>query len=460
MLDGDLGALGGSGMVEIQFEPIGPEEMAMNEQSPAVMLDAMRAQNKQMQDANKRMQDALHVFGAHDLERMFDQEMSSSHALRGHRGGNGFGTMRAGPPKPSPEEEDENPMLMISHGRKGTPTSISASTLRQLFPGPGLMMEEDMAPMPMPFGSPDIAILNMLNQMDEMFAQDFLPVAHRAASAGRTPDSCGPYVRHYCRRAPSQLHCLGQHVDEVSDECREDVGKSVPFVCSTAIDKFCNLLEKSILECLGAHVEKLEDSCRDAVVATQHVIAKANSQRATVTDPVTGIRKVNVPSKKQSPEQREVKVDAQLGSSKAIQIDAQNDNHPAETKSMGIYRADFSTVSNTSKPVTITKDGSSTAKMDNTIVSNKDSADTLLFHKADTLLFHKASLLLLSKEGSLVCLVLTAFLSLVLLRSQCIAKFVTKSRDPFEAVSLYCPSAPSSVEVTKLVVASGQSNKH
>merc|ERR1719388_571083 len=155
---------------------------------------------------------------------------------------------------------------------------------------------------------------------------------------------------------------------------------------------------------------------------------------------------------KQSPEQREVKVDAQLGSSKAFQIDAQNENHPAETKSMGIYRADISTVSNTSKPVTITKDGSSTAKMDNTTVSNKDSADTLLFHKA--------ALLLLSKEGSLVCLVLTAFLSLVLLRSQCIAKFVTKSRDPFEAVSLYCPSAPSNVEVTKLVVASGQSNKH
>merc|ERR1719191_141130 len=100
-------------------------------------------------------------------------------------------------------EPDESPpeIVMMPPGLQvpeipRTPTSISASKLRQLFPGPGLMMEEDMAPMAMPFGSPDIAVMDMLKMMDEAFAQTVLPMAHRAASAGRTPDSCGPYIRH------------------------------------------------------------------------------------------------------------------------------------------------------------------------------------------------------------------------------------------------------------------------
>merc|ERR1719420_2941686 len=201
------------------------------------------------------------------------------------------------------------------------------------------MIEED-APA-MPFGAPDMAVMDMLQQMDDSFARNLLPVAHRAASAGKTPDSCGPELREYCRRAPSQLHCLGQNSDRISDKCRDDVGKSVPFVCSSAIDKFCNLLNKGILDCLGGHLDNLEDSCRDAVRATRHVVARANTQRASVTDPVTGTRKVNVPSKKQSSgskddaprgkkqsnQQREAQADAQFGGSTTTQIDAWRDDH-------------------------------------------------------------------------------------------------------------------------------------
>jgi hypothetical protein len=391
-----------------------------------------------------------------DLESFFDQIIGSPRNLRGQGRGNGFGSMRAGSP---PEE-----IFMMSGEYPKAATSISASTLRSLFPGPGLMVQEDMSPSALPFGSPDIAVMDMLQQMDETFSRDLLPLAHRAASAGRTPDSCGPELREYCRRAPSQLHCLGQNSDRISDKCREDVGKSVPFICSSAIDKFCNLLDKGILDCLGGHVEDLDDSCRDSVLATRHVVARANTQRATVTDLVSGTRKVNIPGKKQSsearvgagfsktqsPQQREAPGDAKLNRSMASPIDPQRQDAQVA--------ADMLTTSSLSKAelpraVEQVMEGNSTSELEHRNVSSNAGADDLAL-KGGTMptpsykVTHKDNLhsgtkgnsetwaMAFSEGSTMVCLLLTATVSLVLLRSQNFGKMLATSQDPDHSAGL------------------------
>jgi len=406
--------------------------------------------------------------GPQDLEAFFDQAISTSQNLRGHNRGNGFRSMSARSP---PEDT-----VMVSGGMPISSASVSASTLRSLFPGPGMMIEEDGPPMP--FGSPDMAIMDMLQQMDESFTRDMLPMAHRASSMGKTPDSCVPEIREYCGRSPSPLHCLGQNSDKISDKCREDVGKSVPFLCSKAIDKWCNLLDKGILECLGGHLLELEhQTCRDAVVATQHVVARSNTQRASVTDPLTGTRKVNVPSQKQTPQQREATVDAKLGISPATtapgvqqqlgaNIDVKVDHdHPTSGNSIDIYKADVPT-----------KDGATTSEIHKADVSSKDSADSGVPQKPPVQNAGKSQTLKnmasteagadrsLEKEPVLVTgstlagLLFVAGVSLALLRSQQFTKLLAMHRDPAVGVPLIRSCTPGTVEVERFVVAPGMTN--
>lgn len=245
-LPGDTKTMGDDGMVSFQFEPVEPEDI-------------------------------------------FDEP---SQRLRGPRPTSDFGNSHPGE------------FFMLGQDQLPTPrASFPASTLRDLFPGPAFVIDEDDGP-PMPFATPDRAVLDMLGQMDSAFTQNLLPIAHRAAGAGHTDDSCGPEIREYCRGAHSQLKCLGQNNDKISDKCREDIGKSVPFVCSDEMDTLCPVwhLEKGILDCLAKHLQMLQEDCRDAVVATHHLVSRAKSQKVSVTDPVTGAQKVNVPKQRETPQ--------------------------------------------------------------------------------------------------------------------------------------------------------------
>mmetsp|Transcript_94746 Transcript_94746/g.294685 ORF Transcript_94746/g.294685 Transcript_94746/m.294685 type:complete len:383 (+) Transcript_94746:3-1151(+) len=174
-------------------------------------------------------------------------------------------------------------------------SSVPVDVFRDLFPGP-LVVEGPGSGPGMPFGGPDPMVLDMLQDMDRNFQDGLLPLVHGANVGGaRAPRSCQHDLQRHCSRARSQVHCLGQHKEDISEPCRKDVGKSVPFLCTKFIDQFCDVLQKGILSCLGDHLKELDSQCSDAVIATQHVISKANTQKTTVkvSNPVTGEQKVH-----------------------------------------------------------------------------------------------------------------------------------------------------------------------
>merc|ERR1719389_1543595 len=108
-----------------------------------------------------------------------------------------------------------------------------------------------------------------MREMSDEFQQQLLPMAQQAAADNNLPNSCSRELKAYCKGAKSRLHCLGKHSQDISDTCRADVGKSVPFLCSESIDRFCDVLVGGILTCLAKHVKDLPGSCRDAVTTTK-----------------------------------------------------------------------------------------------------------------------------------------------------------------------------------------------
>lgn len=171
------------------------------------------------------------------------------------------------------------------------PSRLAVSDIRDLFPISVLDGEEQEDPW-----ESDQLLSNMLQHVSTKFKKEMLPAIQRAACAGKLQDACSKDAsKAACNGTRSQLHCLGQHPDQISEECRKEVGKSVPFRCSSAIDELCNVLERGILPCLADHLDHLSPSCRDAVVATHSVIAKVNMQKASMRDPQTGGEVVHVP---------------------------------------------------------------------------------------------------------------------------------------------------------------------
>merc|ERR1719409_960881 len=106
-----------------------------------------------------------------------------------------------------------------------------------------------------------------------------MPMAERSAEEN-LPSSCSKEIKAHCKDAKSQLHCLGKHNADISDQCRADVGKAVPFLCSDAIDQYCDVLMGGILSCLGNQLSNLQGPCKDAVSATKKMIQKVNSKKA------------------------------------------------------------------------------------------------------------------------------------------------------------------------------------
>eukprot|EP00928_Gymnodinium_smaydae_P054689 TRINITY_DN3841_c0_g2_i1.p1 TRINITY_DN3841_c0_g2~~TRINITY_DN3841_c0_g2_i1.p1 ORF type:complete len:398 (+),score=38.00 TRINITY_DN3841_c0_g2_i1:82-1194(+) len=163
--------------------------------------------------------------------------------------------------------------------------SFPVQMIRDLFPGPWLMGQK--AEHPVPFEQPDPLVKNLMQGLDTSVV-GLMTQAQVAAGRDRLPNSCNQDLAAWCQGAPSQLHCLGQHADAISSSCRSDVGKSVPFRCSSSIDKFCSKVETGILDCLGARVVELPEDCRDAVLATHHVLSKASTHTVTLVDLDTG----------------------------------------------------------------------------------------------------------------------------------------------------------------------------
>merc|ERR1719424_54247 len=114
--------------------------------------------------------------------------------------------------------------------------------------------------------------------------QQVMPMEQEQAE-NNLPTSCSKEIKAHCKDAKSQLHCLGKYPSEISDGCRADIGHAVPFLCSDAIDHYCDVLMGGILSCLGNQLNSLEGPCKDAVVATKKIVQKVNSQKTPSAAP-------------------------------------------------------------------------------------------------------------------------------------------------------------------------------
>lgn len=178
---------------------------------------------------------------------------------------------------------DGPPTMVVSGGGPGGfPPGLPPDLLRQLFPGP--LSEGPGASEGHPFDAPDPLILDLLGGEDDEegdlgIQRALMPMIRHAHAEGSQPDpgSCKQDIADKCRGQRSHVQCLGKNSDSISDACRRDVGKSVPFVCSFAIDRFCNAMQQGVRECLGQRLQELSGDCRDAVLATRHVIGRAKA---------------------------------------------------------------------------------------------------------------------------------------------------------------------------------------
>lgn len=179
---------------------------------------------------------------------------------------------------------DGPPTMVISGGGPsgGFPPGLPPDLLRQLFPGP--LSEGPGASEGHAFDSPDPLILDLLGGDDggegDLGIQSALVpmIRHAHAEGSQTdPGSCRQDIAEKCRGQRSHIQCLGKNSASISEACRRDVGKSVPFLCSAAIDRFCDVMQQGVRECLGERLQELSGECRDAVLATKHVIGRAKA---------------------------------------------------------------------------------------------------------------------------------------------------------------------------------------
>lgn len=321
-------------MVEIDFEPMGPDDgpaMMMGRDGPPEMLvegpsstrgaAKSRSLGPQTGLSEKELDDVLSDMlgkpskaakdAPSDLPPGIPAELAS--AIPGGIPDGAEVVLGDGPDGAEIVEIDGPPPEMMMAGPPGgipddMRSSIPMSALKQLFPPGQVIIEEDDGPN----APPDAVVQDMMREMSEEFQQQLLPLAQQAAADDALPNSCGKELKTFCKGAKSRLHCLGQHSQDVSDTCRTDVGKSVPFLCSGPIDKYCDVLMGGILSCLGNRLKDLDGPCRDAVTTTKHVINKINTQKSSVTNPKTGQKHSVVPKTKASLSQREANLDAKL----------------------------------------------------------------------------------------------------------------------------------------------------
>eukprot|EP00930_Biecheleria_cincta_P062633 TRINITY_DN48092_c0_g1_i1.p1 TRINITY_DN48092_c0_g1~~TRINITY_DN48092_c0_g1_i1.p1 ORF type:complete len:382 (+),score=72.84 TRINITY_DN48092_c0_g1_i1:105-1250(+) len=173
-----------------------------------------------------------------------------------------------------------------------------AEAMRSLFPGP-LMFDMGMKG-PTPFAEPDPIVLDMMAALSGHAQEAFMPSMHEVTSISQAPFSCQQDVRMHCQSARSQVHCLGQNANDISEACRKDVGASVPFLCHEEISRFCHVLQEGVLGCLRRSQAQLSQNCQDAVQATATALEHINSAR--VPQPQPPAAQMSPPAQPQRPQ--------------------------------------------------------------------------------------------------------------------------------------------------------------
>jgi len=250
-------------VLEIHFEPL-----ELNAGPPRELMDMF---------SESRPDDIGQLFGM-----LFNDGRAPLAGLRQRRRG---GFMEGGLFTNDPFSLPVDWALPILQGERST---MQVSKFHDLFPGP---MHADM-------DAPDRLVDNMMQHISKRFKDEVLPTLRHSRGANMKAwqdKACQKETQRLCDGASSQLRCLGQNAGNISAGCRKNVGKSVPFLCASELEKYCDVLERGILPCLADHLSNLQDSCRDAVLATHQVIAKVNTQKATLVDPKQGEKKTYTP---------------------------------------------------------------------------------------------------------------------------------------------------------------------
>jgi len=262
-------------LVELKFEPMGA-----NGPGPQDLFNMLTGAADGQYSPNIGVPDD----GPADLGRLFNSLLADAGTPRKQQQrrsskGLGAGSIVDGMDRAGPEVWLE-PMSLAD------PFNVPATAFSDLFPGPVA-----------PPDATDMMVANMMQHISHVFKDSLVPTIR---SLQKTEHDCAAEVRSMCnstqQKPISHLHCLGQHSQSISDKCRARVGKSVPFLCHKAIDQSCDGLDRGILPCLADRLGELQGPCRDAVVATHGVIAKVNTQKASLLNPATGETLVHVPA--------------------------------------------------------------------------------------------------------------------------------------------------------------------
>eukprot|EP00933_Yihiella_yeosuensis_P078426 TRINITY_DN8991_c2_g2_i2.p1 TRINITY_DN8991_c2_g2~~TRINITY_DN8991_c2_g2_i2.p1 ORF type:complete len:328 (+),score=38.64 TRINITY_DN8991_c2_g2_i2:84-986(+) len=155
--------------------------------------------------------------------------------------------------------------------------------MRDFFPGPLTYDHKSRQSAPHAFAEPDPLVLDMVSHIDHAVKDTVIPAIQKVDPNGATALSCMEDIAKFCPASRSQSQCLGKYSDSVSAGCLKAVGKSVPFLCSRSIEKFC-AGQVGILPCLRMHMVELPKACKGAVHQTHKAIKKVN-QRAANTKP-------------------------------------------------------------------------------------------------------------------------------------------------------------------------------
>lgn len=148
----------------------------------------------------------------------------------------------------------------------------------------------------------DQIINAILSELSAGFHKDTKPLIQGVHSALREePHPCISEIAKFCQEGhdhghkhQSELHCLGLHADEISEACASEVQKSLPFVCSFEISRYCSskhTIDKSVLQCLEDQLDKgfpMDTECRDSVGATRSVLNKMKTQNVALVNRRTG----------------------------------------------------------------------------------------------------------------------------------------------------------------------------
>eukprot|EP00397_Hematodinium_sp_SG-2012_P026264 GEMP01027503.1.p1 GENE.GEMP01027503.1~~GEMP01027503.1.p1 ORF type:complete len:426 (+),score=55.80 GEMP01027503.1:139-1416(+) len=118
--------------------------------------------------------------------------------------------------------------------------------------------------------------LRALDPMDHSFDFDAFFTSDRNNGA---KTACQEDVK-LCRHALTTMHCLANHLYELTESCMHAVEANLPAFCAIEIDRHkCNGLDSPVVLCLTNHADDLSDECGQAQNICHHLMVIRKSKQ-------------------------------------------------------------------------------------------------------------------------------------------------------------------------------------